>query len=281
MNPAGGLSRRAWLLNQLQNNYPSTPLVLLDSGNFSDNPTEKGDLRTATLLQSMKRLGYRAVNIGERDLTLGYEDFITRTKGTGLSFVSTNIVKQGTKETVFDPYVVVTVEGTSRKPVRLGVMGVDRYSPVWQKAGPPGSNLAMAAPADMIAKVLPKVRAESDVVILLAALSKEDAHDLAIQFPEIDLILGAYAGVYSTVEEREGNTRIYYTGNQGKRIGESRVTLDASRRIKDVTSYMHFLTVRYPIDKAMDESIADVIAKTKAAAEPDVAPVGAPAARGH
>jgi len=281
MNPAGGLSRRAWLLGQLENNYPATPLVLLDSGNFSDNPTEKGDLRTATLLKSMKRLGYRAVNIGERDLTLGYEDFVTRTKGTGLSFLSTNIVKQGTKDTVFDPYVVFTVEGTSRKPVRIGVMGVDRYSPVWQKAGPPGSNLALAAPADMIAKVLPKVRAESDVVILLAALSKEDAHDLAIQFPEIDLVLGAYAGVFSTVEEREGNTRIYYTGNQGKRIGESRVTLDAARHITDVTTYMHFLTVRYPVDKTMDESIADVIAKTKAVEEPDVAPVKAPAAGGH
>src|SRR5258705_11521397 len=72
LNPAGGLSRRAWLLNQLAANYPSTPLVLFDSGNFSDVPTDKGDLRTATLLLSMKRLGYKAVNIGERDLTLGY-----------------------------------------------------------------------------------------------------------------------------------------------------------------------------------------------------------------
>src|SRR5262245_51464196 len=91
MNPAGGLSRRAWLLGQLENLYPATPLVLLDTGNFSDNPTEKGDIRTATLLTTMKKLGYRAVNIGERDLTLGYEDFITRTKDTGLTFVSTNI----------------------------------------------------------------------------------------------------------------------------------------------------------------------------------------------
>jgi 2',3'-cyclic-nucleotide 2'-phosphodiesterase (5'-nucleotidase family) len=30
LNPAGGLSRRAWLLNQLQANYPTTPLVLFD-----------------------------------------------------------------------------------------------------------------------------------------------------------------------------------------------------------------------------------------------------------
>jgi hypothetical protein len=71
MNPAGGIARRTWLLNQLQTNYPTTPVVLLDSGNFSDNPTEAGELRTATLLQSMKKLGYRAVNVGERDAISG------------------------------------------------------------------------------------------------------------------------------------------------------------------------------------------------------------------
>jgi 5'-nucleotidase len=265
LNPAGGLARRAWLLNQLKTNYPATPFVLMDSGNFSDNPTELGDLRTAALLESMKTLGYKAINIGERDLTLGYDDFVKRTEGLGLSFISTNIVKQGTKEPAFTPWAIVEVVGTSRKPVRLGVMGVDRYSPVWQKAGPAGTNLGMAAPADMIAMYLPKLRAESDVVVLLASLSREDAHDLAKRFPEIDLVLGSYAGFFTTIEEREGPVRIVYTGNQGKRIGESRITLDAKRRVADVSSYLHFLTVRYPTDKATEDSIAAVVAKTKPA----------------
>ena len=184
MNPAGGVARRAWVIKQLQANYPSTPLVLLDTGNFSDNPTEVGDLRTAALLQSMKTLGYKAINIGERDLALGYDDFVARTEGTGMTFLSTNIVKQGTKNPVFPPYAVFDVKGTSGKPVRVGVLGVDRYNPIWQKAGPTGTNLGMASPADMIAKYLPEVREKSDVVVLLASLSKEDARDLAKRFPE-------------------------------------------------------------------------------------------------
>ena len=289
MNPAGGLSRRSWLLNQLQANYPSTPLVLFDSGNFSDVPTDKGDLRTATLLTSMKRLGYKAINIGERDLTLGYDDFVKRTESLGMNFISTNIVKQGTKDPVFTPFVVVNVFGASKKPVRIGVLGVDRYNPVWQKAGPAGSNLALAAPADMIAAYLPQLRKDSDIVVLLASLSKEDAHDLAKRFTDIDLILGSYGGVFNTVEETEGSVRIYYTGNQGKRIGESRIAMDAKRRVTDVTSYLHFLTVRYPTDKAMEDSIADVIAKTKPVkpAEPkkpttlQPAAVATPADGGH
>jgi 2',3'-cyclic-nucleotide 2'-phosphodiesterase (5'-nucleotidase family) len=278
MNPAGGVSRRAWLLSQLQANYPSTPVVFLDSGNFSDNPTEAGDLRTATLLQSMKKLGYKAINVGERDLTYGYEDFIKRTEGIGLTFISTNIVKQGTKDPIFSPYTVIETKGTSGKKVRVGVLGVDRYSPVWQKAGPAGTNLGMAAPADMIATYLPEVRAKSDVVVLLAAISKEDARDLAKQFPKLDFIFGTYAGVFSTIEETEGPVRIVYTGNQGKRVGETRIVLDDKRAITDVDSYLHFLTIRYPEDKATQDALAPIIAKTKpktpdAAQKPAVAGV--------
>lgn len=207
----------------------------------------------------MKALGYKAINVGERDLMLGYDDFINRTKALGLTFVSTNIVKQGTKEPVFAPYTIFEVKGTSGKPVRVGVLGVVRYSPVWQKAGPAGTNLGIAAPADLIATYLPEVRAKSDVVVLLAALSKEDARELAKRFSGLDLVIGAYGGVYSTVEEIEGKVGIYYTGNQGKRIGESRINLDANSRVADVTSYLHFLTVRYPEDKAMQDSLASVL----------------------
>ncbi len=211
----------------------------------------------------MKKLGYKAINIGERDLDLGYDDFMKRTEGLGLSFLSTNLVKQGTKDPVFPTSASFTVKGASGKPVRIGVLGVDRFNPVWQKAGPKGSNLATALPADMIATYLPELRKKSDVVVLLADVSKEDAHDLAKRFSDLDLILGAYGGIYNTIDESEGKVRIYYTGNQGKRIGESRLTLDKDRRILDVTSYLHFLTVRYPEDKVMNDSLADVIAKTK------------------
>jgi 2',3'-cyclic-nucleotide 2'-phosphodiesterase (5'-nucleotidase family) len=269
----------------LKTNYPSTPLVLLDTGNFSDNPSELGDLRTATLLQAMKRMGYKAVNVGERDMAMGYDDFVKRTEKLGITFISTNIVKQGTKEPIFPPSTVVEVKGTDGKTVRVGVLGVDRYSPVWQKAGPAGINLGMATPADMIATYLPPLRAKSDLVVLLAGITKEDAHDLAKRFPDIDLIVGAYGGVFNTVEESEGKTGVYYTGNQGKRIGETRVTFDPATRTPAMISYLHFLTVHYPEDKSMQDSIAGVLAKMPKPDEPKKAdgqqkPPSEPAAAG-
>jgi 2',3'-cyclic-nucleotide 2'-phosphodiesterase (5'-nucleotidase family) len=252
--------------------------VLLDSGNFADNPTQAGDTRTAALLEGMAKLGYKAVNVGDRDLALGYDDFVQRTRGLGMPFISTNIVKQGTKTTVFPPYVIVEATGAGGKPLRIGVMGVIRYSPVWQKAGPAGENLGVAMPEEMVRFVLSEVRQKSDVVVLLAALSKEDAREIAKSLQDIDLILGSYGGIYSTQEEQEGRVRIVYTGNQGKRIGESRVTLDAKGKFDGAVSYIHFLTARYPEDKATAAAVAAVNAKLGKA--PDPKPQFAPAAAG-
>jgi hypothetical protein len=40
-------------------------------GQLLGQPTEKGDIRTAALLKEMVNLGYKAVSVGDRDLTMG------------------------------------------------------------------------------------------------------------------------------------------------------------------------------------------------------------------
>jgi 2',3'-cyclic-nucleotide 2'-phosphodiesterase (5'-nucleotidase family) len=261
LTPAGGLSRRSWLVNKIRAEFPQVPIVLLDTGNFSDNPTAGGELRTRMLLETMVKLGTKVAGIGERELNLGYDDFLKRIQGVDMKFVSTNIVKDGTTVPVFPPYAVVEAAGRDGKPIRIGVLDVVRYNPTWQKAGPEGSNLAVAMPETMIAKFLPEVRAKSDVVVLMAALAKDDAAALASKLQGVDLMLVAYGGVYSTVEEKSGSVRMLYLGNQGKRVAENRVSLDGKRRVADVTTYMHFLTAHYPDDPEMKDAVAKVEAQ--------------------
>jgi 2',3'-cyclic-nucleotide 2'-phosphodiesterase (5'-nucleotidase family) len=272
VNPAGGLARRAWLVNQIKTNYPETPLVLLDAGNFSDNPTEKGDVRTAALLKEMVNLGYKAVAVGDRDLTMGYDDLMKRIEGLPMPFISTNIVKQGTSDPVFPPYTVVEAKGKDGKPIRIGVLAVIRYTPVWQKSGPKGTNLATAPVVDSVRRYYAEVRAKSDAVVLIASLAKDDVRELATQFPDLDMIIGNYGGIYSDKEERAGKVPIYYTGNQGKRIGESRIMLDASRHPSEIRSYVHFLTANYPSDRQMADRIAALAPPKPGTEEKDAQP---------
>jgi 2',3'-cyclic-nucleotide 2'-phosphodiesterase (5'-nucleotidase family) len=261
-NPAGGLSRRAWLLKQIDATFPTVPKLLVDTGNFSDNPSEEGDIRTKGLLEGMGKLGYQVANVGERDLSLGFEDFLSRTSGSPIKFVSANVVRQDTKATVFPPFTVVELKrGGGKKPLRVAVTGVMRYSPVWLKAGPDGTNLVIARPADQVRAILPDMRKSADVVVLLAAMSKGDATQLANDVPGLDFVLGSYGGAYNYNEEIVGGARILYSGNQGKRIGETRVYLDPAGKVATTTSFLHFLTARYGDDPAMTAFVDQVSAQ--------------------
>ncbi|MBZ5639417.1 MAG: hypothetical protein LAO51_11780 [Acidobacteriia bacterium] len=282
MNPAGGLARRAWLKKQLQQKFPDAAIVLLDSGNFSDNPSPEGDAKTTALLEGMGRLGYSAAGVAERDLVLGYDELAKKTHGVPFDFVSTNLVRKGSSDPVFKPYVIVEARrGGGKPPVRVGVMSVVRYNPVFLKAGPAGSNLAIAQPAERVRRYLPEVRKASDVVVLLGELSGFDARQVVRDVPGIDFVFGAYGGTASGNEEVEGSTRIVYTGNQGKRIGETRAFLDAQNRVVSEESYLYFLTGRYPDDPDMLHWVQAALAKAKPASAGAAPPsAGAPASQG-
>ena len=233
---------------------------MFDLGNFSDNPTTEGTMKTQGLVEGMVRLGYAAGNVAERELSLGYDEFLRRTEGAAFPFVSANIVRQDTREPIFNPYVVIEIHtADSDQPVRVGVMGVVRFNPVFLKSGPDGSNLVVAPPREMVKRYVGDLRERSDVVVLLAALHKDEARLIAQEVPGIDIILGSYGAIYSTREESEGDTQIFYSGNQGRRIGETRVFLNAERRLETTTSFMHFLTARYPSDEEMTEFVGQVL----------------------
>src|SRR5262249_55166858 len=136
LTPAGGLSRRSWLVGEIRSQFPKVPVLLLDTGNFSDNPTPGGERRTRMLLETMARLGTKVAGIGERELALGYDELEKRLSGIDMTFVSTNVVEEGTTKPVFPPYAVVEVQGRDGAAIRVGVLDVLRFNPTWQKAGP-------------------------------------------------------------------------------------------------------------------------------------------------
>ena len=240
-------------------------MLLLDSGNLSGNPSPAGELKTRRLVESMDRLGYRAVNVGERDLALGYDRFRSRTEGVSFPFVSTNIVRKDTGDPMFEPFVVLNVERPEGPPIRVGVLGVVRFNPIFLKAGPDGTNLVIAKPDEQLEKYVPEVRKKSDVVVLLAALHRDDARRIVSEIPGIDLVIGAYGGMYNTRDEQEGDTLLLYSGNQGKRLGESRIFLDGEARGLDATNYLHFLTTRYPLDEEWSQTVADILREAREA----------------
>jgi 5'-nucleotidase/UDP-sugar diphosphatase len=229
--------------------------VLLDSGNISDNPSPSGDIKTRALVQGMGLLGYKAANVGLRDMNMGYDPFAARIEGAAFPFISSNIVRKDNGEPVFKPYTIIDTKDRQGRSVRLGVLGVVRYNPVFLKAGPDGSSMVIRRPEQMLEKYLPEVREKADVIVLLAALHKADAKRITAMIEGIDVVLGSYGGAFSIRDEQSDGAWLFYTGNQGKRMGETRLYFNDDGELQDPISYMHFLTARYPGQEKMQEFV--------------------------
>ncbi|MCP3982380.1 MAG: hypothetical protein GY716_24015 [bacterium] len=235
-------------------------MALFDSGNYSDLPTATGDVKTKALLEGMRRLGYRVVNVGERDIKAGHAKFLERAKDSPLPFVSANIVVKGSKKSVFDPFTVIEAASTDgTRKLRIGVIGLARFNPLFSAAGPGDSEMVIVHPKEPLASAMQAIgKKKVDLVVVLAALHRDDARRLIGEFPGIDYVIGSYGGLVTTATEREGSTWIVYAGNQGKRIAESRMFLGGDGEIKDQVTRMHVMGTQYPYDQPMLDFVNSV-----------------------
>ena len=249
------------------------PRVLVDSGNFTDNPTPQGFARTAALLTGMERLGYSVVNVGERDVRQGYEQFASMTGGHKLQFVSANLVRQDRGEPVLRPWIVLDAKSPSgAKSRKVGIIGVLRFNPLFRQPGPEGSELAIVNPLEPVKRAVAELeRSGVDLIVLLAAMHRDDAARIAQEVPQINFVVGSYGGHYTELEDRvQQNAWLLYSGNQGKRLGETRVWIGgADRPARAPQTRLHFLNRMYPVSQPM----LDFVNSVPAAPPEDVQPV--------
>src|SRR5512136_1043898 len=101
-------------------------ILLLDTGNllFRKPPqteTNRRDalLRVDLLIQSYNEMGYDVVNVGEKDLMMGFKYLSEVSAKAKFSFISTNLVNKKTGKSVFKPYVIKEIEG-----LKIGILGL-------------------------------------------------------------------------------------------------------------------------------------------------------------
>jgi 2',3'-cyclic-nucleotide 2'-phosphodiesterase (5'-nucleotidase family) len=212
----------------------------------------------------MDRMGYQVVNVGERDVRMGFDEFEERTAKAPFDFISANIIRQDTQQSVFKPYAIVEAASPDGKNKRrVGVIGIVRYNPIFLKAGPEKSNIVIDQPTERVRAAVTSLEQEGvDVIVLLSALHKADVRRLVGEVAGIDYVLGSYGGVYTQRPERVGETWMLYAGNRGQRVVESRLFLDEP--LNDV-SRVHYLTRDYPHDQPMLDFVNSIPAAATAA----------------
>jgi hypothetical protein len=245
--------------------------VALDAGNFFDLPTDKGTLQTKILVEAMDRLSYDVVNVGERDVRLGYDNLQKFVGEADFRIVSANFVRAADRSPIFDQHAVVEVPRAAGKPLRIGVTGAVRFNSLFKEPGPAGSEMVIVHPTEAVRAQVEKLRGKNvDVVVLLAAMPIEDASRIAADVPGIDFVFGAFGARVTPNAERVGTTELLYLDNRGQRMGETRVFLGEDRSVSSETT-LHQLSRLYPEDRAMAEFVGSKLGEARAAAAAEAA----------
>jgi hypothetical protein len=210
----------------------------------------------------MERMGYQVVNVGERDVKSGYAAFAKRTAKSKLPFVSANIVRKADKSPIFKPHHVIeaqNVDGSAS--IRVGVIGIARFNPIFLKDGPDGSEMVIEHPLEAVRKQVAALEKKNvDLIVLLAAVHRDDASRVAREVPAIDFVIGSYGGFFNTFQDGPDLPWISYSGNQGKRLGETRVYI-ADGKITTQETKLHFMTQVYPGNEEMLKFVGTVPSK--------------------
>ena len=238
-------------------------MTLVDTGDFSSEPDEAGRIKTGNIIDGMGMLGYDIVNLGERELAGGVAEFRAATAKSKLTFTNANFVYRDSGEPFFAPYVIREYKLPSGRTIKIGYLGLDALNTAFAKETPEGRVLAMRDPVEAAKLHVPLLRPRVDLVVLLANLSLRDLSSVLSAAKGIDVVLASYGPRLSEGGRLESlsGVPVLYSGDQGKRMGEVRITFGGKRDAPVMTSSQAFLTKRYPAEPKLQDLIDKTIVR--------------------
>ena len=195
-------------------------ILLLDTGNLlfrklPQTETKQRDalLRVDLLIQSYNEIGYDVVNVGDKDLMMGFKFLSDVTQKAKFAFVSANLVDKKTEKGIFKPYVMKEIAG-----LKIGIFGIldDTSNPNLQEKEP---GLTILDPVSTSKAVTKSLREYCDLIVALSQLGESKDKKLAKENPQIDLILGGGGESKRAVTERVNEVPIYRLEPRGGYLG--------------------------------------------------------------
>ncbi len=242
----GGLARVATIRKQLLAENPNTFTIM--AGDFfgpSALGTARVDgerLRGKQMVAVLNALGLDLATFGNHEFDLDEEDFLKRMEESEFEWVSTNVTDAaGTMFMKTEPHRVVTFTDRDGDAVRIGFVGVTLDSN-------PKDYVQYSDAIRELADAIPFVAANSDVIVAITHLALEDDMRLAVEIPEIDVIMGGHE--HENVEVYRGSdfTPIYKADANARSVYIHRFTYNTSTGDLTLASELMPVTAAIPDD---------------------------------
>lgn len=188
-NNVGGAARRATIIRQVRS-QASCPVFVLDSGDttFGVVPTARA-FRGAADVEVLNTIGYDAMAAGNHDFEWQSPDTLRNLKASRFPWICANLVDEKTGKPFLQTHVIREVGGVRIAFFALVAPLID--NPRYKAARELGLKYADAT--KVAAKLVPELRKQADIVILLSHLGATPDTQLAAAVPGIDAIFGGHS----------------------------------------------------------------------------------------
>lgn len=249
-DPLGGLARRAALVGNIC--ADGREVLLVDAGNLFGDPTQDTLARSRFVAAQTAAMGYSAVGVGPYEFGHGIEAVQEVAQDTDMAFLSANLMVGDTHP--FQPWTVV-----ERGGVRFGLISV--VDPAWATAPYDGKvdGLSIEDPAAALARELPRLREQCDVVVLLSNMKTSDGTvDLLRALdggPAVEFVVEGSVDRQYKNPRHLGHSYVLAANARGKYLGQADLTIDGGR-VVDVQGEVHRIEPRMEEKESVARAVA-------------------------
>jgi 2',3'-cyclic-nucleotide 2'-phosphodiesterase (5'-nucleotidase family) len=231
---AGGIARRAGYLRRLRVEKPDG-LLAVEAGDFlyavwPETDAEKQTERARAMLiaDAYARAGYDAILFGARDYALGVDALREVAAKTGAAMLGANVTDARTGRPLWSATKVI-----QRGLVRVGLVGLvtDKKDAVPRGLAWP-ADVAVENPLAAARRIVPELRKQCDVLILLANLDRDELEPLLKAVPGIDFVIKSReAKTVTTQVERLAKAPVLALYELGRYVGRLDITVVAPGKV--------------------------------------------------
>lgn len=267
-NP-GAAKLAAWLRAEKAKNPAGT--LIVSAGDMFQGSADSNLLYGRTVVDVMNAIGFDAMALGNHEFDWGLDTLAARARQARFPFLAANVIDRQANAVVASakPYVIVTKQG-----VRIAIVGMATPETAYKASPKLVAGLEFADPAATFRELLPQLRRQADIIIVLShlggavdprsgALSGQAADFLATGSGVDALITGHTHEGYALKAE---NVPVVQARHQGRAVGK--ISLLYSLTAKRILASTAALVELEPRTLTADAAVAKLLAAAKAEIEP-------------
>lgn len=218
----GGLGRWATYVESSRRGVDN--LIFLNAGDLFSSKLSFSQREAELTLEALSLMGLDALTPGELDLLFGLRFLRETGRRSGLDILAANLIDAETGETAFGiPYKIIELE----RGFRVGVTGILDETATFPSYI--DTSKFELIPADRaLSRIIPKLKSETDYLVLLSHLGSKKSRELAKKLQDFDLIVVGHGKPVVKKIEKEGKTVLVGAGGGGQYLGRLRLSISGS-----------------------------------------------------